>query len=62
MGYGAGIRQPLGHDPHRLNGAVMEGLATAQKDWADREDVAMARQLLNCHFSADMHQTYAKYL
>jgi|SRR5215471_10241289 len=51
-----------------LNGAFMEGLATAQKEGADflqrriREDVVVTRQLLNCHSLADMHQAYAEYL
>jgi hypothetical protein len=46
-----------------MNGTFLEGLATAQKEWADfvqrriREDVAVTRQLMNCRSFADMHQT-----
>ena len=51
-----------------LSGTLVEGLATAQRDWADfvqrriREDVAVTRHLLNCHSLADMHQVYSQYL
>jgi hypothetical protein len=51
-----------------VTGTVLEGLATAQKDWADfvqkriREDVAVARQLVSCSSLADMHQLYSEYL
>lgn len=51
-----------------LSGTLAEGLATAQRDWADfvqrriREDVAVTRQLMNCHSLADMHQVYSHYL
>ena len=51
-----------------LSGTLVEGLATAQRDWADfvqrriREDVAVTRRLLNCHSLADMHQVYSQYL
>jgi Phasin protein len=50
-----------------LNGTLLEGVATAQKEWAEfvqkriREDVAVSRQLLNCHSLADMHQVYSRY-
>jgi FMN phosphatase YigB (HAD superfamily) len=51
-----------------LGGTLVEGLATAQRDWADfvqrriREDVAVTRHLMNCHSLADMHQVYSQYL
>jgi hypothetical protein len=51
-----------------MNATFLEGLATAQKDWADfvqrrtREDVAVTRQLLKSHSLADMHQIYSQYL
>ena len=51
-----------------MNATFLEGLATAQKDWADfvqrrtREDVAVTRQLLKSHSLADMHQIYLQYL
>jgi len=51
-----------------MNGVYMEGLVTAQREWAEflqrrvREDMAVTRQLLNCHSLADMHQVYAQYL
>jgi hypothetical protein len=51
-----------------LSGTLVEGFATAQKDWADfvqrriREDVAVTRHLMNCHSLADMHQVYSQYL
>jgi|SRR5262245_47504033 len=51
-----------------MNGTVLEGFATAHKDWADfaqrrtREDVAVARQLLSCHSLPDMYQIYSRYL
>jgi hypothetical protein len=47
---------------------ILEGFATAQKEWADfvqrriREDVAVSRQLMNCQSLVDMHQTYSQYL
>jgi hypothetical protein len=51
-----------------MNATFLEGLATAQKDWADfvqrrtSEDVALTRQLLKSHSVADMHQIYSQYL
>jgi hypothetical protein len=51
-----------------MNGTFLEGLATAQKEWADfvqrrvREDVAVTRRLMNCRSFADMHQIYGQYL
>jgi hypothetical protein len=51
-----------------MNATILEGFATAQKDWADfvqrrvREDVAVTRQLMNCQSLADMHQIYSQYL
>jgi len=51
-----------------MSGTVLEALATAQKDWAEfmqrriREELAVRRQLLNCHSLAEMHQAYANYL
>jgi len=68
VGVPAAFKNPLFAIFTNINGTFLEGLATAQKDWADfmhrriREDVAVARQLLNCHSLADLHQTYAQYL
>ena len=51
-----------------LNATILDGFATAQKDWADffqrriREDVAASRELMNCQSLADMHQVYSEYL
>ena len=51
-----------------MSGTVLEALATAQKDWAEfmqrriREELAVGRQLMNCHSLAEMHQAYANYL
>jgi len=51
-----------------LTGTLLEGFATAQKEWADfvqrriREDVAVTRHLMGCHSVADMHQVYSQYL
>src|SRR5262245_45991649 len=51
-----------------MSGTVLEGFATAQKDWADfvqrriREDVAVTRQLLSCGSVPDMCQIYSQYL
>jgi hypothetical protein len=51
-----------------MNGSLLESAATAQKDWAEflhnrvKEDVAVSRQLMQCHSLADMHQIYAEYL
>jgi phasin protein len=50
-----------------MNGTLLESMATAQKDWADfmhrriKEDVAVSRQLIQCHSLADMHQIYSQY-
>jgi hypothetical protein len=51
-----------------MNGAFMETLATAQKDWSDflhrriKEDVAVGRRLMQSKSMADMHQVYSEYL
>jgi hypothetical protein len=51
-----------------LSGVLVEGLATAHRDWANfvgrriREDVVVTRHLMNCHSLADMHQVYSQYL
>jgi hypothetical protein len=51
-----------------MSGSILEGFATAQKEWADffqrriREDVAVSRQLMACQSLADMHQIYSEYL
>jgi hypothetical protein len=51
-----------------MTGRFLEGLVTAQKDWANfvqhrvREDAALARQLANSQSLADMHQIYSQYL
>ena len=50
-----------------MNGTIMHGLLTAQKDWADfmqrrlRKDVGLASQLANAHSLSDMHYIYAQY-
>jgi hypothetical protein len=47
---------------------ILESLARAQKEWVDfghrriKEDVAVSRQLMQCHSLADMHQVYSQYL
>ena len=52
-------------EPHRGNCRVAVDLA--QKEWADfvhrriKEDVAVSRQLMQCHSLADMHQIYSQY-
>lgn len=51
-----------------LNGALLEGFAAAQKEWADfmhrriQEDVAVTRQLIGCHSLTDMQDVYSQYL
>ena len=51
-----------------MNGAFMESIATAQKDWSDfvhrriKEDVAVGRRLMQSKSMADMHQVYSEYL
>jgi hypothetical protein len=51
-----------------MNCTVLESLARAQKEWVDfvhrriGEDVAVSRQLMQCHSLADMHQVYSHYL
>jgi hypothetical protein len=51
-----------------MSGSILEGFATAQKDWADffqrriREDVAVSRALMNCQSLPDMYQIYSLYL
>jgi len=70
--FGWGV-QPMMHTPMlaifaEMNGTLLESVATAQKDWADfvdrriKEDVAVSRQLMQCHSLADMHQVYSRYL
>jgi hypothetical protein len=50
-----------------MNGTLLESAAMAQKEWADfvhrriKEDVAVSRQLMQCHSFADMHQIYSQY-
>jgi hypothetical protein len=64
--------QPIPHAPMvailaEMHGTVLESVAMAQKEWADfihrriKEDVAVSRQLMQCHSLADMHQIYAQY-
>jgi len=64
---------PIMHTPMfsilaEMNGTLLEGVVTAQKEWADfmhrriKEDVAVSRQLMQCHSLADMHQVYSQYL
>ena len=51
-----------------MTGRFLEGLVTAQKDWANfvqhrvREYAALARQLANSQSLAAMHQIYSQYL
>jgi hypothetical protein len=51
-----------------MSGSILEGFATAQKDWADffqrriREDVAVSRALMNSSSLPDMYQIYSQYL
>jgi Phasin protein len=51
-----------------MNGALLESLAMVQKDWAEfvhrriKEDVAVSRQLMQCHSLADMQQVYSQFL
>jgi Phasin protein len=50
-----------------MNGTLLESTAMAQKEWADffhrriKEDVAVSRQLMQCHSLAGMHQIYSRY-
>jgi hypothetical protein len=51
-----------------MNGTFLEGLARIQREWAEfvqrrtQEDVAVARQLVNCRSFVDMYQIYGRYL
>src|SRR5262245_55377779 len=51
-----------------MNGTFLQAFAAAQKDWGDfvqrriSEDVAVARQVLNCRSPADMGQIYSRYI
>lgn len=51
-----------------VNGTVLHAFAAAQKDWAEfvhnrvSEELAVLRQLMQCHSPAEMHQVYAEYL
>ena len=59
----ASCRLPLASTSSR----ALESATTAQKEWADflhlriKEDVAVSRQLMQCHSLADMHQIYSQY-
>jgi hypothetical protein len=50
-----------------MNGAFLESIANAQKDWSDfvhrciKEDVAVGRRLMQSKSVADMHRVYAEY-
>ena len=50
-----------------MNGAFLESIANAQKDWSDfahrciEEDVAVGRRLMQSKSVADMHRVYAEY-
>ena len=50
-----------------MNGALLESVATAQKDWMVfvhrriKEDVAASRQLMRCQSLSEMHQVYSQY-
>jgi beta-phosphoglucomutase-like phosphatase (HAD superfamily) len=50
-----------------MNGTLLESTAIAQKEWADffhrriKEDVAVSRQLMQCHSLAEMQQIYSQY-
>jgi uncharacterized protein YgfB (UPF0149 family) len=62
------LQTPLYAIRAEMNGAFMETLATAQKDWSDflhrriKEDVAVGRRLMQSKSVADMHQVYSEYL
>jgi Phasin protein len=69
----AGSMQPMMQMPMftifaEMNGTLLESLARAQNEWVDfvhrriKEDVAVSRQLMQCHSLADMHQVYSQYL
>jgi hypothetical protein len=69
----AGSMQPMMHMPMfafftEMNGALLESLAMVQKDWVEfvdrriKEDVAVSRQLMQCHSLADMQQVYSQFL
>lgn len=51
-----------------INGKLLEGVASVQKDWAEfvhqrvQEDIAASRRLMNCQSLADMQQIYSQYL
>jgi hypothetical protein len=51
-----------------MNGTFLKSLADAQEDLMDflqqriQEDVALSRQLMQCHSLAEMHQVYLQYL
>ena len=66
--FGWGV-QPMMHTPMlaifaEMNGTLLESVATAQKDWADfmhrriNEDVAVSRQLMQCHSLADTTEVF----
>jgi cation transport regulator ChaB len=68
----AGSLQPMMQMPMfafftEMNGALLESLAMVQKDWAEfmhrriKEDVAVSRQLMQCHSLADMQQVYSQF-
>jgi hypothetical protein len=69
----AGSLQPMMQLPMfafftEMNGALLESLAMVQKDWAEfmhrriKEDVAVSRQLMQCHSLADMQQVCSQFL
>jgi hypothetical protein len=63
--------QPFGNPMMALladmSGTILEGVATAQKDWADfvhrriKEDVAFTRRLAHSQSFADMQQVYSQF-
>jgi Phasin protein len=68
MGIAPAMVNPMITTVAEMSGTILEGVAAAQKEWADfvqrrvREDVAVSRQLINCQSLADMHQICAQYL
>jgi len=51
-----------------INGKLLEGAASAQKDWAEfvhrrvQEDIAASRRLMNCQSLGEMQEIYADYV
>jgi hypothetical protein len=51
-----------------INGKLLEGIASVQKDWAEfvhrrvKENVVALQRLLNCQSLTDMQELYSEYL